>query len=71
MKKYQLGSSNKIFIRENLSRVNDDSSFEVIKLKRRGVIHGCFTRDGMAHIKLDEHGEHGKGIKVLHKSHFS
>ena len=25
----------------------------------------------MAHIKLDEHGEHGKGIKVLHKSHFS
>lgn len=50
--------------------INENISFEVIKLNRRDSIHGCLTRDGMVHIKLGEHREHGKGIKILHKSHF-
>ena len=66
-KTHQLSSSNKIFISENLSRMNENIAFEARKLKRRGAIHGYFTRDGVVHIKL---GEHDKAIKILHKNHF-
>ena len=47
--------------------MNEDTAFEVRKLKRRGAIHGYFTRDGVVHIKLREHD---KAIKILHKNHF-
>ena len=53
--KHQLGSSNKIFISENLSRMNENVVFETRKLKRMGIIHGYFTRDGVVHIKLSKH----------------
>ena len=56
-----------MFISENLSQVNENIAFEARKLKRRGVVHGCFTRDSVIHNKLSEHD---KAIKVLHKSHF-
>ena len=65
--KHQLGSSNKIFISENLSWMNENIAFEARKLKRRGAIHGYFTRDGVVHIKLRKHD---KAIKILHKNHF-
>ena len=47
--------------------MNENIALEARKLKRRGVIHGSFTRDGVVHIKL---GEHDKAIEILHKSHF-
>ena len=47
--------------------MNENIAFEARKLKRRGAIHGYFTRDGVVHIKL---GEHDKAIKILHKNHF-
>ena len=53
--KHQLGSSNKIFISENLSRMNENVVFETRKLKRMGTIHGYFTRDSVVHIKLSKH----------------
>ena len=56
-----------MFISENLSWMNENIAFEARKLKRRGAIHGCFTRDNVVHIKPSEHD---KAIKVLHKSHF-
>ena len=65
--KYQLGSSNKIFIIENLSRMNENIIFDARKLKRRGATHGCLARNGVVHIKLSDPD---KGIKNLHKSHF-
>ena len=65
--KYQLGSSNESFISENLSRMNENIGFEAIKLKRTRAIHGCFTRDGVIHIELDENS---KVIKILHKTNF-
>ena len=64
--KYQLGS--RIFISENLSQIYENITFTARKLKRRGAIHGCFRRNDVVYIKL---GEHDKGIKILHKSHFS
>ena len=60
--KHQLGSSTTIFISKN-----ENIAFEARKLKRRGAIHGYFTRDGVVHIKLSEHD---KAIKSLHKNHF-
>ena len=65
--KHQLGSINKIFISENLSWMNENIAFEARKLKRRGAIHGYFTRDGVVHIKLSKHD---KVIKIFHKNHF-
>ena len=47
--------------------MNENITFEARKLKRRGAIHGYFTRDGVVHIKLREHD---KAIKILHKNHF-
>ena len=65
--KHQLGSNNKIFISENLSRVNENVAFEPRKLKTRGAIHCCFTRDGVVHIKL---GVYDNAIKIIRKDHF-
>ena len=47
--------------------MNENIVFEARKLKRRGAIHGCFTRDGVVHIKL---GGHDKPIEILHKNYF-
>ena len=47
--------------------MNENIAFEARKLKRRGAIHGYFTRDAVVHIKL---GEHDKAIKIPHKNHF-
>ena len=65
--KYQLGISNRTFIRENVSQMNENIALETRKLTRRGVIHDCFTEDSVVHIKLNEHN---KGIKIPHKSYF-
>ena len=46
--------------------MNENIAFKARKLKRRGAIHGYFTRDGVVHIKLSEH----KAIRILHKNHF-
>ena len=35
--------------------MNENVVFETRKLKRMGIIHGYFTRDGVVHIKLSEH----------------
>ena len=47
--------------------MNENITFEARKLKRRGAIHGYFTRDGVVYIKLSKHD---KVIKILHKNHF-
>ena len=46
--------------------MNENIALKARKLKRRGAIHGYFTRDGVVHIKLDEDD---KVIGILHKNH--
>lgn len=58
--RYKL-SSNKTYIGENLSYMNKNIAFEERKLKRKGVIHACFKKYGVAYIK---HGEHDESIKI-------
>ena len=50
--------------------MNEKSAFEIIKLKGKEsfVSISKKKKDSVVHIKLDEHG---KGIKILYKSHFS
>ena len=61
-------NSNKLYFSENLSCVNGNVAFKARKIKSKVFIHACFMKDGVAHSKL---GEHGKCIKILHKSHFN
>ena len=46
--------------------MNENIALKARKLKRRGAIHACFTRDGVVHIKL---AEHYKAIKILQIIH--
>ena len=50
--------------------MNEKSAFEIIKLKGKEsfVSISKKKKDNVVHIKLDEHG---KGIEILYKSHFT
>ena len=50
-KKYNLSRSTKIFINENLTRMNESIAYEGRNLKRKGVTSACYTRNGVVHIK--------------------
>ena len=63
--KYNLSKNNKIFINRNVTRTNESIAFCSRKLKRNGQIHSCYTRDGIVHIKKNEHS---KALKVHHTS---
>ena len=59
--KYNFSKSDKILINENLTRTNESIAFCSRKLKRNSQIHSCYTRDGIVHIKKNEHS---KTLKV-------
>ena len=61
--KYNFKHNNQIFINESLTKVNESLAFCARKLKRAGVIYSSYTREGVVHVKKDEHE---KAIKVHH-----
>ena len=61
--KYNFKRNNQIFINESLTKVNELLAFCARKLKRAGVIYSSYTREGVVHVKKDEHE---KAIKVHH-----
>ena len=63
--KYNFSKNNKIFINENVTRTNESIGVCSRKLKRNGQIHSCYTRDGIVHIKKNEHS---RALKVHHMS---
>ena len=61
--KYNFKHNNQIFINESLTKVNESLAFCAGKLKRAGVIYSSYTREGVVHVKKDEHE---KATKVHH-----
>ena len=43
--------------------MNESIAYNSRKLKRSGLIHGCFSRDGIVRI---EHWEKDRSMKVFH-----
>ena len=61
--KYNFSRNNQIFINESLTKTNESLAYCSRKLKRSGLIHSCYTKEGVVHIKKSEHA---KAIKVHH-----
>ena len=62
-----MSSSDKIFINENLTPMNNKIAFHCRKLKRNGQIDKTYSRDGVIHIASSNIRD-GKVIKILHMS---
>ena len=54
----------KIFANENLTPMNESIAYNCRKLKRSGLIHGYFSRDGIIRIKRQENY---RSVKIFHK----
>ena len=53
----------KVFANENLTPMNESTTYNCKKLKRNGLIHGCFSRDGIVRIK--RRGK-DRSVKIFH-----
>ena len=61
--KHSFSQNTKVFINENLTVMNENIAFNGRKLKRSGLVHACFTIDGIVRIKKSENS---KPLKVFH-----
>ena len=61
--KYNFSRNNQIFITETLTKTNESLAFCGRKLKHSVLIHSCYTKEGVVHIKKSEHA---KAIKIHH-----
>ena len=52
-----------IFVSENLTPMNETIAYNCRKLKHSGLIHACYSRNGIVYIKENETS---KPIKVFH-----
>ena len=61
--KHNFTQNTKIFANENLRPMNESIGYNCRKLKRSGLIHGCFLRDGIVRIKCREKD---RPVKIFH-----
>ena len=61
--KHGFSQNTKVFINENLTLMNENIAFNGRKLKWSGLVHACFTIDGIVRIKKSENS---KPLKVFH-----
>ena len=61
--KHNFTQNTKIFANENLTPMNESTAYNCRKLKRNGLIHGCFLRDGIVRIKRREKD---RPVKIFH-----
>ena len=61
--KHNFTQNTKIFANENLTSVNESITCNCRKLKSSGLIHGCFSRDGIVRIKRQEKD---RPVKIFH-----
>ena len=65
--KSNFNAETKLYITENLTPMNGFVAFNCRKLKRSKIIHTCYTREGIVHIKQEESS---KPFKIFHMSKF-
>ena len=61
--KHNFTQNKKNFANENLIHMNESIAYNYRKLKHSGLIHGCFSRDGIIRIK---HREKDRSVKIFH-----
>ena len=61
--KHNFHGGTNIFVNENLTLMNETIVYNCRKLKRSGLIHTCYSRNGIVYIK--ENGT-SRLIKVFH-----
>ena len=61
--KHSFTQNIKIFAHENLTPMNESIAYNCRKLKRSGLIYGCFLRDDIVRIK---HREKDRPMKIFH-----
>ena len=62
-RKHYFSNSTKIFASETLTAMNESSAYNCCKLKHNGLIHECFSRDGIVRIKREERA---RPVKIFH-----
>ena len=62
-KNYSFNTNNKLFISQNLTRMNESLAYQGRKLKRNNLMNTCYTRDGIVTVKISDRF---KAIKVYH-----
>ena len=63
--KFNFNVETKLYINENLTPMNKSTAFNCRKLKRSNIIHTCYTREGIVHIKEEESK---RPFKIFHIS---
>ena len=61
--KHNFHAGTNIFVNENLTPMNESIAFNCRKLKRSGLIHACYSRNGNVYIKENETS---RTFKVFH-----
>ena len=61
--KHNFHAGSDIFVNENLTPMNESIAFNCKKLKRSGLIHACYSRNGNVYIKENETS---RPFKVFH-----
>ena len=61
--KYGFSQNTEVFINENFTLMNENIALNGRKLKGSGLVHACFTTDGIVRIKKSENS---KCLKVFH-----
>ena len=56
-------NDSKIFASKNLTSMNEWIAYNYCKLKWNGLIHGCFSKDGIIRIKCEERA---RPVKIFH-----
>ena len=67
-KKHELGNK-EYYLNENLNKRNLEILKEAKKLRKKKLIHSCWSHNGQIFIKIDEETE--KGSKILHLNDFT
>ena len=61
--KHNFHAGTDILVNENLTPMNETIAFNCRKLKRSGLIHACYSRNGNVYIKENETS---RPFKVFH-----